>query len=116
MTVRNVGEYNETRLGIDPGKNFRFGELEQNANYTKWIRVSVSDRSRVKVSTEGNISGLLVIKKDEFYVENDTRIPVTLFPQEEGYYEGKISLVVWRPKNRLGAIYLDARERIEKVS
>lgn len=106
---------NLTDLGINAGEHLEFGEIQQNANYTKWINVGVDTRSRVEIETRGNISTLLR-HKDIVYVKGQSRIPVELFPHSTGYYEGKVVLTVWRPKNSLGELYLEAWRRVESVA
>lgn len=104
--VENTGAVNMTSLGINPGQSLHFGSIEQNANYTKWVNIGVNERSRVSIEVSGNISGLL--RHDDLrYVRGQTRIPLKLFPHKTGYYEGKVELTVWRPRNRLGELYID---------
>lgn len=112
--MKDIPDDNSTDLGVNAGQNLRFGQIRQNANYTKWVSVSVKDRSRVELGSEGNISELLQYEKS-MYVEGDERIAVKLFPSEEGYYEGRIELDIWRPKNELGRVYLRTRSRLEQL-
>lgn len=106
VTVNEAGSVNMTDLGINAGQHLRFGRIEQNANYTKWVNVGVNERSRVKLESKGNISELLR-HEEVMYIKGQSRIPIELVPQEAGYYEGEVVLRVWRPKNRLGELYID---------
>jgi hypothetical protein len=106
VNVENTEQVNLTELGINPGQSLQFGNIEQNANYTKWVSIGVNERSRVSIESSGNISELL--RHDELrYVKGQTRIPIELFPHKEGYHEGKVELNVWRPRNWLGELYID---------
>ncbi|MFB6190938.1 MAG: hypothetical protein ABEJ64_00760 [Candidatus Nanohaloarchaea archaeon] len=112
VDVRDTGPANMTSLGINAGKNLKFGDIEQNANYTKWINVGVNERSRVEIRSEGNISELLRYDRVR-YMKGQGRIPVELFPHSTGYYEGKVVLTVWRPRNRLGELYLETWKKTD---
>lgn len=112
VDVRNTDQENLTELGIKSGEQLEFGEIEQNANYTKWIRVGVNERSRVSLEARGNISELLR-HEDVLYMKGQKRIPVELYPHSTGYHEGEVVLRVWRPKNRLGELYLQLWEKVD---
>lgn len=106
VTVENTNQTNLTDLGVNPSSNFHFGEIETNANYTKWVEIGVADYSRVEVSTEGNISEVLEYRKSRVVDGGNARIAVKIFPREEGYYEGRILVNVESAENKVGRFWL----------
>lgn len=105
---------NSTTLGMNADPNLEFGKLPQNSNVTKFINVSVAEKSYLSISSEGNISRMLEYD-DRMYFEGSKEIPVEVRGREPGNYTGTVELRFQVPENRIGGYWLDLKYRLHSI-
>jgi len=107
VTVADNEQENLTSIGIDPGQSFRFGKVEPNANYTKYIDLDAAKYSEANLRSEGNISEVLEYGERHVIEPNESRrVRRELFAHSEGFYRGEIILTVRNSRNALGEYWL----------
>lgn len=114
VTVIDNDDTNLTDLGVNADPSLEFGEVVNGTGFTKWIQISVQDKSEVRLSSTGNITRLLEHEK-RLYVNGSERMPVKVKSVSPGYYSGSLELVILSPTNRLGSLYIDARQKLYQM-
>jgi hypothetical protein len=101
---------NGTRVGVNPGQNLDFGEIETGIKVTKFLEFE-SDRTQlVRLDVEGNISEKINTTESQM-VEGDTRLGLSFRSNETGYFTGETVLKTFAPNGGLGEAWLDLKTR-----
>lgn len=110
LAVSDEVTSNGTRVGINPGQNLDFGEIETGIRVTKFLDFQ-SDRERlVKLTVEGNISEK-VNTTDAQIMEGEKRLGIAFKSDDSGYFTGEATLKTYTPNGRLGELWLDLKTR-----
>jgi hypothetical protein len=108
-----AGEVNEngTQVGVNPGENLDFGEIETGIRVTKYLNYdSGGERRVVTINLGGNISEKVNTTERKF-IEGEERIPVAFMSNETGFYSGEFSLKTLTPEGNLGERWLELKSR-----
>lgn len=101
---------NGTRVGVNPGQNLDFGEIETGIRVTKFLEFE-SDRTQlVRLEVDGNITEKINTTESQM-VEGDTRLGLSFQSNETGYFTGETNLKTFTPKGGPGETWLDLKTR-----
>jgi len=89
-------------FGLDKEDNIRFGKVAQGNMGERFFNITTGREIKVKIKTEGNISGFLVVSENDFWMEPGETKNLVLsvhIPQdtELGFYSGKIKVYFLKP-------------------
>jgi hypothetical protein len=102
---------NGTQVGVNPGQNLDFGEIETGIRVTKYLNYDSGEERRVvTVNLGGNISDKINTTERKF-IEGEERIPVAFMSNETGFYSGEFSLKTLTPEGRIGERWLELKSR-----
>jgi hypothetical protein len=96
------------QLGLVADSKLDFGEVPVESSSTKFINISTDNYARVRLDASGEIADKLDYKK-QVWVDGDESISVKFEADEEGSFEGKMTIKTLMAKNNLGKTWLDLR-------
>lgn len=104
-------EENGTRVGVNPGSNLDFGDIETGIGITKYLNYNSTGAERlVRLETDGNISDNLNVAENQF-VEGSAELSVAFMAEEPGFYSGNLTLKTLTPEGNLGETWLDIKSQ-----
>lgn len=101
---------NGTRVGVNPGENLDFGEIETGIRVTKFLNFDSDREQLVRLEVEGNISEKVNTTESQM-VEGDKRLGISFKSEETGYFTGETTLKTVTSEGRIGEIWLDLKTR-----
>lgn len=101
-------------LGINADRNLEFGRLAQGTNATKFLNLSVGKKSMLYISSEGNISEVLVYE-DRIYFEGDREVELEAKGDKPGSYVGDLKVEFEIPRNQVGRYWLDLKHQVYEL-
>lgn len=101
---------NGTRVGVNPGQNLDFGEIETGIRVTKFLNFESDREQLVRLEVEGNISDKINTTESRM-VTGDTRLGISFKSNETGYFAGETALKTITSNGKLGETWLDLKTR-----
>lgn len=114
MSAKVISEevvQNGTRVGVDPGTNLNFGEIETGIGVTKYLEYESSGENRlVSIELSGNLSEKINLTEKQF-IDGKKDIPIAFKSEEPGFYSGELTLKTETPNGELGERWLEFKSR-----
>lgn len=111
MTAQVISEditSNGTRVGVNPGENLDFGEIETGIRVTKFLEFASEREQLVQIDIEGNISDKINTTETQ-KVEGDKRLGISFKSNETGYFTGEAALKTITWNGKIGELWLDLK-------